>query len=75
MSAPPTALVQRSPEGASKDVRRPDFSAINRRLAQSSAQAGTPFEATLRLAPQGEVGGLHGEFAIRPSAMGAERQI
>src|SRR5665213_2948298 len=62
--------IQGAPKGPRRTLVGPAFSAINRRLAQPTAQAETPFEATLRFAPQGEVGGLHGESAIRPSATG-----
>src|SRR6185437_6476654 len=49
-----------APKGPRRTLVGPTFSAINRCLAQPAAQAGTPFEAALRFAPQGEVGGLRG---------------
>ena len=62
----PRAEIQGAPKGPRSTLADPTVCAINRRLAQPAAQAGTPFEATLRFAPQGEGGGWHRESKIRP---------
>src|SRR6185437_16767278 len=59
-SKPSGPCLRHPPKGPRRTLVGPTFSAVNRCLAQPAAQAGTPFEATLRFALQGEVGGLRG---------------